>query len=172
MYAIAKISGKQYKIEKDKSIYTNKLPFEEGSKVEFEDILLIDDKGKVTIGQPTIKGAKVLAKVISHEKGDKIIIFKKKRRKGYRKKNGHRQDFTKILIEKIIVKDAGEIKVADKVITAEEKKVKAGVKVMPKAKEEKVKEVTAKKEVTKKPVVKKPATKKPAAKKPVSKKTT
>ena len=156
MYAIAEIAGKQYKVEKDKSIYTSKLPEKEGAKVEFDKILLIDDKGKVTIGQPIIKGALVSAKVLSHEKGDKIIVFKKKRRKGYQVRNGHRQDFTKILIEKIVTKATGDTKTAE-VKEVEQKadgKAKAKVEVKPKvkakAKEVKVKKVTAKKETKQK----------------------
>ncbi|MBW8050390.1 MAG: 50S ribosomal protein L21 [Cytophagales bacterium] len=154
MYAIAEIAGKQYKVEKDKSIYTNKLQEKEGAKVEFDQILLIDDKGKVTIGQPIIKGALVSAKVLSHEKGDKIIVFKKKRRKGYQVKNGHRQDFTKILIEKIQLKADGMSK-ADAKEKAETKEVqvdKAAAKKIPTKAETKSQ---AKQSGTKKKVAKK-----------------
>ena len=74
---------------------------EEGASVEFEKVLLLDNEGKVEVGAPAIKGAKVSGKIIGHVKGDKVIVFKKKRRKGYKVKNGHRQQFTKVLIEKI-----------------------------------------------------------------------
>ena len=101
MYAIVKIAGKQYKVEKDKSIYTNRLSVEEGKEVSFEDILLVDNDGSVSVGAPYISGAKVSGKVVEHLKDDKVIVFKKKRRKGYKKKNGHRQQLSKVLIEDI-----------------------------------------------------------------------
>lgn len=102
MYAIVDIAGKQFKVTQDQYVYA---PFmgsnEAGTSVEFDKVLLTDDNGKVKIGSPTIKGAKVTGKVLEHVKGDKVIVFKKKRRKGYKVKNGHRQQFTKVLIEKI-----------------------------------------------------------------------
>ena len=101
MYAIVDIAGKQFKVEKDKSIYAPLLEGEEGSTVEFDNVLLLDDNGKVKVGTPSIKGSKVSAKIIEHVKGDKVIVFKKKRRKGYKTKNGHRQQFTKVLVESI-----------------------------------------------------------------------
>ena len=101
MFAIVNIAGKQFKVEKDQSIFAPKLEGEEGSAVEFENVLLIDNDGKVKVGSPTIKGSKVSGKIVEHVKGDKVIVFKKKRRKGYRVKNGHRQQFTKVLVEKI-----------------------------------------------------------------------
>jgi len=101
MYAIVEIAGKQFRVEKDKSIFAPKLEGEEGSSLEFNDVLLVDDDGKVKIGSPKVKGAKVIAKILEHVKGDKVIVFKKKKRKGYEKKNGHRQQFTKVLIEEI-----------------------------------------------------------------------
>lgn len=101
MYAIVEIAGTQVKVEKDKYYYTPLLEGKDGDKVEFDNVLLVDDDGKVKIGAPNIKGAKVTGKILSHQKGDKVIIFKKKRRKGYRVKNGHRQQFTKLLIEDI-----------------------------------------------------------------------
>lgn len=104
MYAIVDIAGKQFKVSKDQSIYTPTLEGKEGDKVEFDNILLVENKGKVNIGSPTIKGAKVFAKIIEHGKGDKIIVFKKKRRKGYKVKNGHRQGYTRIMIDKITSK--------------------------------------------------------------------
>ena len=98
MYAIVEIAGHQFKVEKDQRIFVNRLEGEEGSKVTFDNVLLIEDGGKVEVGAPAIKGAKVSAKIESHLKGDKIIVFKKKRRKGYTVKNGHRQYLTQITI--------------------------------------------------------------------------
>ncbi len=104
MYAIVEIAGHQYKVEKDQRIFVNRLDGEEGSKVTFDKVLLIEDKGKFTVGAPAIKGAKVSAKVESHLKGDKVIVFKKKRRKGYKVKNGHRQYLTQLTIGAITKK--------------------------------------------------------------------
>ncbi|MDH5608178.1 MAG: 50S ribosomal protein L21 [Cyclobacteriaceae bacterium] len=101
MYAIVDIAGKQYKVEKDKFIYAPLMEAEAGSAIDFENVLLVDNDGKVKVGTPSIKGSKVSGKVLEHVKGDKVIVFKKKRRKGYRVKNGHRQQFTKVLIEDI-----------------------------------------------------------------------
>ncbi len=102
MYAIVDIAGQQFKVEKEKNIYVHRLKANEGDNVEFEKVLLIDNDGKdVKIGDPVVEGAKVTAKVLSHVKGDKVIVFKKKRRKGYKVKNGHRQQFTHIQIENI-----------------------------------------------------------------------
>jgi large subunit ribosomal protein L21 len=101
MYAIVEIAGHQYKVQKDQQIFVNRLQNEEGSKVDFDRVLLIDDGGKVTVGAPAIEGKKVTASVVKHLKGDKVIVFKKKRRKGYIKKNGFRAYLTEIKIEKI-----------------------------------------------------------------------
>lgn len=101
MYAIVEIAGQQFKAEKDKFIYTNRLEGKEGAKVEFSNVLLVGDNDKVDIGAPVLKGAKVSGKILEHVKGDKLIVFKKKRRKGFKKRNGHRQPLTKILIENI-----------------------------------------------------------------------
>ena len=101
MYAIVEISGKQFKVEKNKFIYTDKVEPRSGKKVEFDNVLFISDKGKVKIGKPTIKGSKVTGEVLTQLKDDKVIVFKKKRRKGYKVKNGHRQQMTKILIKDI-----------------------------------------------------------------------
>ncbi len=101
MYAIVNIAGKQFKVTKDQFVYAPKLQGEAGASVEFDEVLLADDNGTVSIGAPIISGAKVSGKILDHVKGDKVIVFKKKRRKGYKKKNGHRQDFTKVLIENI-----------------------------------------------------------------------
>ena len=101
MYAIVDIAGKQFKVTQDQFVYTPSLEGEEGASVEFDNVMLLDNNGKVKVGTPKIKGAKVSGKIIGHVRGDKVIVFKKKRRKGYKVKNGHRQDFTKVLIENI-----------------------------------------------------------------------
>jgi large subunit ribosomal protein L21 len=101
MYAIVEIAGQQFKVQKDQKLYVHRLAAEAGSKVEFDKVMLIDIDGKVTLGAPAIDGAKVTAEVLDHVKGDKVIVFRKKRRKGYAKKNGHRQSFTSIAIKSI-----------------------------------------------------------------------
>ncbi|NNC95723.1 MAG: 50S ribosomal protein L21 [Chitinophagales bacterium] len=100
MYAIVDIAGQQFKVEKGQEIFVHRLEGKEGDKVEFADVLLTSDKGKVSVGTPTLKG-KVTAEIIEHVQGDKVIVFKKIRRKGYKVKNGHRQQFTKIAISSI-----------------------------------------------------------------------
>lgn len=106
MYAIVEIAGHQYKVQKDQQIFVNRLQDDEGAKVQFDDVLLIEDGGKVTVGAPVISGAAVTAKVERHLKGDKVIVFKKKRRKGYKKKNGFRAYLTEIKIEGIVASGA------------------------------------------------------------------
>ena len=106
MYAIVEIAGQQFKVSKDDKLFVNRLPEKEGVKVSFDNVLLIDDGKNVKVGDPKLSGAKVNAKILSHLKGDKIIVFKKKRRKGYRVKNGHRQFLTQLLIENVIEKGA------------------------------------------------------------------
>lgn len=106
MYAIVEIAGQQFKVEKDQQIFVHRLEEKEGAKIEFDKVLLIDNNGKVNVGAPAISGAKVTAKVLNHAKGDKVVVFKKKRRKGYRVKNGHRQAFTQIEIQSIAEKGA------------------------------------------------------------------
>ncbi|WKL42746.1 50S ribosomal protein L21 [Flavobacterium sp. ZE23DGlu08] len=101
MYAIVEIAGQQFKVSKDLKVYVHRLTNEEGSKVSFDKVLLLDDNGTITLGAPAIEGASVEAKVLQHLKGDKVIVFKKKRRKGYKKRNGHRQYLTQIVIEGI-----------------------------------------------------------------------
>lgn len=101
MYAIVEIAGDQQKVEKGKEIFVNRLKGEEGSDVEFDKVMLVDNDGKVDVGSPVIEGAKVTAKIVEHLRGDKVHVFKKKRRKGYQKMNGHRQDLTKLQIEDI-----------------------------------------------------------------------
>jgi large subunit ribosomal protein L21 len=99
MYAIVEIGGKQFKVTQDQFVYAPKMQGEEGASVEFDRVLLMDNDGKVEVGAPTVKGAKVSGKILGHVTGDKVVVFKKKRRKGYKVRNGHRQDFTKVLIE-------------------------------------------------------------------------
>jgi large subunit ribosomal protein L21 len=104
MYAIVDIAGQQFKISKNQEIFVHRLEGKEGSRIAFDKVLLIEDKGKVIVGAPVINGARVDAKIISHLRGDKVIVFKKKRRKGYQKSNGHRQYLTRIHIENILEK--------------------------------------------------------------------
>ena len=101
MYAIVDVAGQQFKVEKDQKIYVHRLEGEEGDVVEFDKVLLIEDGDKVLIGEPTIEGALVSGKILSHLKGDKVKVFKKKRRKGYSVLKGHRQYVSQIVIEKI-----------------------------------------------------------------------
>ena len=106
MYAIVEIAGQQFKVEKDQKVFVHRLQTEEGKKVAFDNVLLLADGDKVTVGAPAIDGAQVGAKVLKHLKGDKVIVFKKKRRKGYRVKNGHRQALTEIQIDNILASGA------------------------------------------------------------------
>ena len=101
MYAIVDIAGQQFKVEKDKKIFVHRLKAEEGASLSFDKVLLIDNDGSIKVGAPYIDGSAVKAKVLQHLKGDKVIVFKKKRRKGYDKKNGHRHYLTQIQIEEI-----------------------------------------------------------------------
>jgi len=103
MYAIVDMAGQQFKVEQGQEVFVHRLEGKEGDQMEFEKVLLIDNDGKVQVGTPVVEGAKVSAKILSHLRGDKVIVFKKKRRKGYQKSNGHRQDLSKVLIEKITV---------------------------------------------------------------------
>ena len=102
MYAIVEIAGKQYKAESNKFIYVDKLSGNDGDQIDFGKVLLVDNGGQITVGAPVIEGAKVAGKILGQHKADKVIVFKKKRRKGYKKKNGHRQQYTKVLIENIV----------------------------------------------------------------------
>lgn len=101
MYAIVDIAGQQLKVEKGQEVFVNRLEGEAGAKIKFDQVLLKDNDGKVEVGTPTVAGAKVEARIIEHMQGDKVLVFKKKRRKGYQKLNGHRQQLTKIVIEGI-----------------------------------------------------------------------
>ena len=101
MYAIVNIAGQQIKVSENQPVIVHRLAAEEGANVNFDQVIMVDNDGKIKNGNPVISGATVSAKVLSHLKGDKVIVFKKKRRKGYQKSNGHRQQFTKIQIESI-----------------------------------------------------------------------
>ena len=132
MYAIVDIAGQQFKVAKDQKVYVHRLDAKTGTKVSFDQVLLLDDGGKVTIGAPAIANASVEAKVVKHLKDDKVIVFKKKRRKGYRVKNGHRQSLTEIVIESIGTS-------AKKKAAPTAKAEKEAVKAKPAAKKESVK---------------------------------
>ena len=128
MYAIVEIAGHQFKVEKDQKVFVNRLSTEEGKNVDFDNVLLIGDGDNVTVGAPAIDGAQVSAKVLKHLKGDKVIVFKKKRRKGYRVKNGHRQALTEIVIEGITTSGAKKAAPKKETKKAEPKAEKAAPK--------------------------------------------
>ncbi|MCW2117895.1 50S ribosomal protein L21 [Flavobacterium sp. 7A] len=136
MYAIVEIAGQQFKVSKDLKVYVNRLASEEGSKISFDKVLLLDDNGNITLGAPAIEGASVEAKVLQHLKGDKVIIFKKKRRKGYKKRNGHRQYLTQIVIEGITASGAKKATKKAAVEASTEEAPAPKVKKAPKAKKE------------------------------------
>ena len=117
MNAVVIISGKQFKVSQDTKLFVNRLDAKEGSKISFDNVLLLDNGKKTVVGTPNVKGASVEAKVIKHLKDDKVIVFKKKRRKGYRVKNGHRQELSEILVEKVLEKSS-KIK-SEKKVTVE-----------------------------------------------------
>ena len=160
MYAIVEIAGQQFKVAKDQRLFVHRLQDKEGAKVSFDKVFLLDDGKKVTVGAPAITGASVEAKVLGHLKGDKVIVFKKKRRKGYRVKNGHRQSLTQLVVEQINEKLATKkapVEKAEKLV-AEKKISTKTTTTKPAAK----KEAPAKKGTPKKVTT---AEKKPAAKK-------
>ena len=101
MIAIVNIAGQQFKVTEGQELFVHQLEAAAGSSVSFDQVLMIDNSGSVSVGTPVLSNAKVNATVIGNQKGDKVIIFKKKRRKGYAVKNGHRQQFTKVQIESI-----------------------------------------------------------------------
>lgn len=178
MYAIVEITGQQFKVEKDQQLFVHRLEEKEGNKVTFDNVLLIDNKGKVNVGAPVIKGASVSAKVIEHLKGDKVIVFKKKRRKGYKVKNGHRQFFTKIQIESIAEKGTKvstsakdvEAKPDTKIASKPEAKATKTVEKKAPVRKTSTKKTEAKTDAPKKTVAKKPAANKTTAKKTTTKK--
>lgn len=160
MYAIVEIAGQQFKVERGNKVYVHRLEANEGAKIEFDNVLLLDNGGKISVGNPTVDGAKVAATVISHLKGDKVIIFKKKRRKGYQKWNNHRQCLTQILIQGVLAKgdkleseltaerkvrvQGLKAKAPEPIVAAEEVVAEAPVKKAPK--KAAAKKVTKKKE--------------------------
>ena len=101
MYAIVEIAGQQFKVQKDQRVIVHRLDATEGDKLTFDQVLLVDNNGAVSVGAPAVEGASIEASVNRHLKGDKVIVFKKKRRKGYRVRNGHRQYFTEITVNSI-----------------------------------------------------------------------
>jgi len=168
MYAIVEIAGQQFKVAKDQKVFVHRLATEEGKKVSFDNVLLLADGDKVTVGAPAIDGAQVGAKVLKHLKGDKVIVFKKKRRKGYRVKNGHRQALSEIVIEEIISSGAKKATPVKKEVKKADPVKKETKKVEPVAKA--VTPKTASKPQAVKAEVKKETPKaKPAAKKATGK---
>lgn len=108
MYAIVEIAGQQFKVQKDDEIFVHRLDEEPGKKVEFKEVLLVDENGLIRVGRPFVDGTIISAKVLEHVRGDKVIVFHKKKRKGFQKSTGHRQDFTRIRIEGIGAKAASK----------------------------------------------------------------
>lgn len=102
MYVIVDIQGQQFKVKQDQRLFVHRINAEQGSEVEFEKVMLIDNEGTITVGTPVVEGAKVVVEILSHLKGDKVLVFKKKRRKGHRKLNGHRQQFSEVRVKSII----------------------------------------------------------------------
>ena len=173
MYAIVDIAGQQFKVEKDQKLYVHRLEGEEGKKVSFDKVLLIDTGSKISVGDPVVNGASVAAKIVSHLKGDKVLVFKKKRRKGYQKLNGHRQYLTQIQIEGISEKGAAKNEEAAKPVAVKEEvtaKKPAATKKPAAAKKPAATKAAAAKPAAKKPAAKKPAATKAAAAKPAAKK--
>lgn len=166
MYAIVEIAGQQFKVERGNKVYVHRLEANEGAKIEFDRVLLMGNGDKISVGNPTVDGAKVAATVISHVKGDKVIVFKKKRRKGYQKWNNHRQSFTQILIQGVL----GKGETVKEELTAEKKVRVQGLKSKPVAVEAKPEVKAEKAAPAKKAPAKKAAPKKAAAKKAAPKK--
>jgi large subunit ribosomal protein L21 len=110
MYAIVEIAGQQFKVEKNDEIFVHRLEGDPGTKLEFNQVLLLDNDGKISVGKPLVDGTSITGQIVDHVRGDKVVVFKKKRRKGYEKESGHRQDFSKVLIESISVKGTTKTK--------------------------------------------------------------
>lgn len=164
MYAIVEIAGQQFKVEEGKKIFVHRLDIEDGKKVEFDQVLLLEEDGKISVGEPVVKDARVQAKVIEGVRGEKVIVFKKKNKKGYRVRNGHRQDFTQVEIISINGKVSPKKHV-------EKKEAPVAVEEAPKEKKAEAKKPAAKKTVAEdKKTEKKPAEKKAAVKKTDAKK--
>src|ERR1700757_704955 len=161
MYAIVKIAGQQFKVERGLKVYVHRLKANEGADVEFSDVLLVDNEGKVTVGSPNVEGTKVAATVIQHLRGDKVLVFKKKRRKTYQKLNGHRQDLTQIIVQGILgkgetVKDKLEAKKHEYTLRSRKEVVAPRAEVeAPTAKKAPAKKAAAKKAPAKKATAKK-----------------
>ena len=166
MYAIVEIAGQQFKVERGNRVYVHRLQANEGAKLEFDKVLLIGNGDKVSVGNPTVEGARVAATVLNHLKGDKVIVFKKKRRKGYQKWNNHRQQFTQLLIQGVLPK--GE-KLKEELTYVRNPRVKGASAETEVAVEAAVKKAPAKKAAAKKAAPKKAAPKKAAAKKTTKK---
>lgn len=175
MYAIVEIAGLQYKVAKKQRVFVHRLEAKEGDSVEFAKVLLIDNDGKITVGSPVIDGARVAAKVVSHLQGDKVLVFKKKRRKGYRKLNGHRQQLTELLIQAVLGKgeklsaEDSKLEMAS-MLALKERSRKQDVKRVYAAVAEEEEEVEEVKEEKPKKAAKKAPAKKAAAKKTTKKK--
>ena len=136
MFAIVEIAGLQYKVEQNQKLFVNRLKGDKGAKVSFDKVLLTVN-GTVTVGAPAVSGITVDVEILDHVQADKVIVFKKKRRKGYKKRNGHRQYLTQIVIEGITA--SGTKKAAKKEAVATEEVVEAAPKAKkaaPKAKKE------------------------------------
>jgi len=158
MYAIVEIAGQQFKVERGNKVYVHRLQAEEGTKVEFDRVLLIDNGGKISVGNPTVDGAKVAATVIAHLKGDKVIVFKKKRRKTTQKWNNHRQSFTQLLIQGVLPKGETlkeELKAEKKVWEVRSGKTKTEAAPVAEVKAAPAKKAPAKKAAAKKTTKKK-----------------
>jgi large subunit ribosomal protein L21 len=178
MYAIVEIAGLQYKVAKKQRVFVHRLEAKEGDSIEFAKVLLIDNDGKITVGSPAIDGARVAAKVVSHLQGDKVLVFKKKRRKGYRKLNGHRQQLTELLVQAVLGKgeklsaEDSKMEVASMLELKERSRKQDKKRVYAAVPEEEVEEVV---EVVEEKPKKKPAkkaAKAAAPKKAAAKKTT
>jgi len=159
MYAIVDIAGQQFKVEKDQKLYVHRLEGDEGKKVAFDKVMLLDTGSKVLVGDPVVKGASVSAKILAHVKGDKVLVFKKKRRKGYKKLNGHRQQMTQIQIEGITEKSAAKPKAAAEKKEAPAEKKAAAAPKSTAAKSTKARQAKAQPTATKKPAAKTTAAK-------------
>lgn len=175
MYAIVEIAGQQFKVEEGKKIFVHRLENAEGNDVEFDKVLLVEDGDSIVVGEPTVRDFIVEGKVIDHVRGDKVIIFKKKKKKGYRVKNGHRQNFTQIEITGIGDKETlKKREPKPKAVKKPKPEITEPAEEAPAEKKSTVKKAASKKPAAKKEekvVVKKPAAKKPSEKKPAVKKT-
>lgn len=172
MYAIVDIAGQQFKVQKDSKIFVHRLDGDIGAEVSFDKVLLIESEDKILVGEPILEGALVNAKILSHIKGDKVLVFKKKRRKGFKQLRGHRQFFSQILIEDIISEGGVKRAAVTKTKVVDEKKEEIVVVKEAKVKKPKVvKEPVEKKEVVKKVAEKKPKAETKKEKAPVKKTT-